>query len=439
MDSPLLTGRNRVQAALLLLVTALVVTSGCVGLLNDPDESQTETLETPQTDQSATETPEQSDTDDAASVETQAADEETPSDSGDDGTDTSDGSENSAGNGAATDSGSDAEPLLSYVPASADTIVTVDPSILTQESTITLANGSESTDEWNYSDLDAENHSLFDSTAETADVSSYLEAIDLYEAQLGINVSEVHSVTYVTEQRDGSRESKHHDGVAIVDTDLTWATVRDAIAQSDRIEGEFAERSYGGVKLYQVPKNGSAYDGTHTQEIWVADFGNGVFAVGSQEQVETVIDTRQGESAAVSGALREEAAAAEGLVTAVVNTSTDRSGTTDGSIATRLGADVETTVVEYAPEGETVRLNATFVAVGTEEARQIGSMLSIVLAGSQWIDDPEKAAIAEEIFEATTVETMDTRVQVEFEMDAERINALVERAEALEEDPGAAR
>ena len=141
----------------------------------------------------------------------------------------------------------------------------------------------------------------------------------------------------------------------------------------------------------------------------------------------------------MSGALREEAATAEGLVTAVVNTSTDRSGTTDGSTATKLGADVETTVVEYAPEGETVRLNATFVAVGTEEARQMGSMLSIALAGSQWIDDPEKAAIAEEIFKTTTIDTTDDRVRVEFEMDAERINTLVERAEALEEDPGAAR
>ena len=55
------------------------------------------------------------------------------------------------------------------------------------------------------------------------------------------------------------------------------------------------------------------------------------------------------------------------------------------------------------------------------------------MASQQTIDDPEKAAIAEEIFEATVVDATDNRVQFSFEMDAERVNELVDRAEDLEQ------
>jgi len=421
MRTPPLTGPSSLQAALLLLVTALVVTSGCVGLLNDPDESP----DAVEQDQAPGAPSEQSDADSATSIETQSVDERTGSDGGEDSADAGEAAD-TTGSTAST-----AEPLLDYVPESADAIVTVDPRVLTHDSTITLANGSESTHEWNYSDIDAENHSLFDSTAET-DVSSYRETIDLYEQELGINVSAVHSVTVVAAASERDHESGHHDHIAIVETELAWETVHDALTNKDGIDGEFVDRTYNGVTLYQLPKHGSA-DDTHVREPWVAEFGTGVFAVGSREQVEQVIDTHTGESPAVSGQLRDEAAAAEGLVTAVTNVTAHRDGNADEGAHAGLGGDVDTMVVEYAPDGGTIRLDTTFVTPGQEEADTVESMLGVVLASQQAIDDPEKAAIVEEMFEATTVDATDNRVQFSFEMDAERINELVERAEALEE------
>jgi len=434
MGSPPLTGRRRLQAVLLLLVTTLVVTGGCVGLLNEDDgneELSTETPDTDQADRSASDTDEQGETESAASAETQSSNAEEVSTSEEEADeDTDRPEENSEDTTAAARSASTAEPLLSYVPASADAIVTVDPGVLTHESTIALANGSESTDEWNYSDLDAD-HTLFDSAAETADVSSYRETIDLYEQQLGINVSEVHSVTVFTEEGDQNRESGHHDAVAIFDTEVTWATIHDALTQSDRIDGEFVERSHNSVQLYQIPKNHSAYSGSHAEETWVAVFGNGVFAVGSREQVETVIDTHTGESAAVGGALREEAAAAEGLVTVVADMPDDQEENPDDTRAAPM-PEVETTVVEYAPDGERVRLAVDFVTPDPNEARDLEGMLSFTLNSDGLIDDPEKAEIYAEISDRITVDKEDNRVQLEFEMDAERINELVERAEELE-------
>jgi len=427
MRTPPLTGHRSVQVALLLLVTTLVVTGGCVSLLNGPDESSAKTPDAVEPDQSPGETGEESDADSPTSVETQATAGGTGSDAGGDSAGSGDGPDSTA----TASSTSPAESQLDYVPASANAIVTVDPSLLTHESTVTLANGSESTYEWNYSDIDAGNHSLFDSTAET-DVSSYRETIELYEQQLGINVSEVHSVTFVSGASERDRESRHHDYIAIVETELGWETVHDTLTNKDGIDGEFVERSYSGVTLYQVPKHGSA-DGTHARETWVADFENGAFAVGSREQVEQVVDTHEGETAAVSGALRDEAAAAEGLVTAVANMTAHRDGSADDSANAGLSGNVETVVVEYDPGAETVRLDTTLVTPGQEEADQVESMLAFALASQRTIDDPEKAAIAEEIFEATVVDATDNRVQFSFEMDAERVNELVDRAEDLEQ------
>lgn len=301
------------------------------------------------------------------------------------------------------DSVDDSAPL-DDIPAEADGIVHFQTAVLSDSVTESMMDGLD--------DMEAAED------ASSADgPESWDDAVAEFEEETGIDPDDVHSMTMFA---GGStlEDGQEYSGV-ILKSDLDWEDFEEAAeeaADEEMNASDVEEDSYNGVTVYVEDDEFSDID------TWVADFGDGTFAMGPQPVVEDVIDTREGDAPGVDDDLRstyEEAT--EGYLMAAF-TLTDEQSDAAGDIAAEEAGigemfipDAEAMTMSYHTEDDQLNAEMDLVLQSSEDANTFTSFVQPIVeqpsAGEDPAPDEQPFAWVSDQF---SIESNDERVSMAF-------------------------
>lgn len=317
-----------------------------------------------------------------------------------------------------SDSVDDSAPL-DDIPEEADGIVHFQTGVLTDSTTESLMDG--------LAEMDAPED--VDDGLDEPD--SWDEAIDEFEDETDIDIDDVHSLTVFVgdEELEGSEE---YTGI-IVQSDLNWEDFENA-ADEEVETDDIEEDSYNDVTVYIEDDEFSDIDS------WIADFGDGTFALGPEPVIRDVIDTNQGDGPGIDDNLRDTyEGATEGYLTAAV-TLTDEQADVVGDIAAEEGGinemfipEAEAVTMSYHTEDDRMNAEMDIVLQSTEEAESFTSFAEPIIDPPSVEDDPDPAELPFEWFvDSAEIDSTDERVSLAFRADPDE---LLTALDSLDEAP----
>jgi hypothetical protein len=303
------------------------------------------------------------------------------------------------------DGGSDGTSAIGSVPAGVDTVMTFESGIVDDPTTVSLMNG---LIEMSGANVGGEQQSYEDILAE-AESESELSRDGFHSVTVFANASTV--------------ENEQYAGM-IAQTDWSW---EDLIAASNAtmgdIEEQLTEDSYNGVTVY---KNDTAQV---EEDAWIADFGDGTFAVGSSQAVKDVIDTRQGDAEPFSGDLRNAYENAEDgymkMAMVVPEDQVSQAGQQTG-VPTNFVPTPEIVTMTYYTGDNTMNLDAQMTMANQEEAEQFSQVVGATLdPPSDSSQGPQSGPFAM-LVEATDVKQNGKDVTVGVSMTPDELLTVIE-------------
>ncbi len=302
-----------------------------------------------------------------------------------------------------SDSADDSAPL-DEIPAEADGLVHVQTGVLTDSVTESMMDGLAEMDSPEGVDDDLDEPESWD------------EAVGEFEDETDIDIEDVHSMTMFAgdEELDGTEE---YAGV-IVQSDLSWEDFEEA-ADEEVETDDIEEDSYNDVTVYVEDDEFSDVDS------WIADFGDGTFALGPEPVVRDVIDTSQGDAPGIDDDLRSTYDdATEGYLTAAV-TLTEEQADTAGDIAAEEGGigemfipEAEAVTMSYHTDDEQLNAEMDIVLQSTEEAESFTSFAEPIVDPPSVEENPDPAEQPFEWFvDSAEIDSDDERVSLAFRAD----------------------
>lgn len=280
------------------------------------------------------------------------------------------------------ESGVDDSPPLDDIPADADGVVHIKSSVVTDSTTDTVMN------------------EVLNATAEKTGDADVPETWDDVLAELdsegGIGVDDVHSSTTFV-----STEGEVPYAGTILKTSLDWSDIESAYDGKTDVE----EDSYNGVTVYVqttdlTPPDDAAFGGfgeppVEEVETWIADFGDGTFAIGSEEAVTDVVDTRQGDAPGIDDDLRSTFEnTTEGHVTAALTVSDEQNErasefiTEEAGVPAMLLPEVDAVTMSYHTQDGRLTTEVDVVFGSADEAEMVAGFVEPATELPDAPDDP---------------------------------------------------
>jgi len=264
--------------------------------------------------------------------------------------------------------GGGGDGAVDSVPADVNGVVYLDGSIATDRATTELMNGL---------------IEMSDQQMAPDDPSNWDEVLEEAESESDISIEDFDSATLFFRggtDIDTGDVGEEYAGM-IVESDWAW---EDIVAAADGDMDDVEEQTYNGVTVY--------VDSAEGNEGWVADFGDGSFAFGTENAVKDVIDTREGDADSFGGDLRDAYdSAGDGLMKVAVDLSEESIGANDPTTP-----EVSVMTMSYSSSGSEMQFSAQMTVPSEEDAEEFANTLSFGLnAVTQ--EDPELSALAENL------------------------------------------
>lgn len=327
------------------------------------------------------------------------------------------------------DDTTDDSPPLDDIPADADGIVHLKSGVLTDSTTETLMNGLLETD------------AASNTNTEMEPPENWEEVLNELESESDVAVDDVYSATMFV-GGEPSAEGEQYAGF-ILKTDLNWEDLQSAI-EDESVETDTREESYNGVTVYVQEANLDGVEDTEigdqaemdNVETWVADFGDGRFAFGTEQVVKDVIDTRQGDGEGIDEELRTTfEGTTEGYMTAAF-TLTDQQSSMASDIASEeagVGSmfipEADAVTMSYHTENGQMNMETDLVLQSSEDASTFTSFVQPFVSPP---DAPENPSPGDQpidwLIDSVTINAEDERVSMSFNVGPEK---LVDALEAL--------
>jgi hypothetical protein len=303
----------------------------------------------------------------------------------------------------------DDSPPLDDIPADADGIVHVKSSVATNSATDTVMN-----------------EVLNATAAKTGDEdvpATWDDVLAELDAEGGIGVDDVHSSTTFV-----STEGEVPYAGTILKTSLDWSDIEAAYDGETDLE----EDSYNGVTVYVqttdlTPPEDTAFGGfgeppVDEVETWIADFGDGTFAVGSEDVVTDVIDTRQAEAPGIDDDLRSTFEnTTDGHVTAALTVSDEQNEratefiTEEAGVPAMLLPEVDAVTMSYYTEDGQLNNEVNVVLGSADEAEMVAGFVEPATELPDAPDDPSpEDNPAAWVVDSVSVDTEENRVTLAF-------------------------
>jgi hypothetical protein len=309
------------------------------------------------------------------------------------------------------DGGSDGPNPIDSVPEGVDTVMQFESGVVDDPTTVTLMNG---LIDMGGADMGGEDQSYEDILAE-AESESELSRDGFDSLTVFANAEAI--------------ENEEYAGM-IAQTDWSWEDlIKASEATTDDIEDDLTEDSYNGVTVY---KNDTAQV---EEEAWIADFGDGTFAVGSSQAVKDVIDTRAGDAEPFSGDLRDAYNNAQDgymkMAMVVPEEQVSEAGEQTG-VPTNFVPTPDIVTMTYHTGDDTMNFDAQMTMANEEEAEQfnqvVGATLDPPSDSSQGGGDGPFAMLVE----ATDVNQNGKDVTIGFSMTPDEILTVLESLQNLQ-------
>jgi len=296
--------------------------------------------------------------------------------------------------------GGDGAPPIDSVPAGVDTVMTFESGIIDDPTTVTLMDG------------------LIEMSGGD---QTYEELLEQAESESELSRDGFNSLAVFTDA--ASVDESEYAGM-IADTDWSWdELVAASNATGEDVADDLEEDSYNGVTVY---KNQTSQV---EEEAWIADLGDGAFALGSSQAVKDVIDTREGDASPFGGDLRDAYESAEDgylkLAMLVPEDQVDDAGQQAG-VSAEFVPTPEVVTMTYFTDGDTMNLDAQMTMADGEEAEQFNQVVGGALdpatddsAGND--EDPFRI-----LTDATDVSRDGTEVTVSVSITPEELLTVVE-------------
>jgi hypothetical protein len=305
------------------------------------------------------------------------------------------------------DSADDSAPLGS-VPADADGVTHVEPAVLTDSVTESVVEEALDSDAVSESD---------------ADWGTWEDTLTQFENETDIALDDIHSMTTFTGSVDGE---ELYTGT-IFKTDLDWETLQTAGEE----DVEFEETSYNGVTVYETDEE--MFDDSS----WVADFGDGTFAVGTDAAVKDVIDTREGDAPGIDAELQDlYEGTTDGYVRAATTLSDEQAEMANsitsegGGFGELFAPEVEAVTMSYHTEDDQLNAETDVVFNSSDGAETYAGFLEPFLSPSSLDEDPDpEEQPIEWLLDSTTVDSSEDRVTLAFRAGPENLVTALEAAE----------
>lgn len=303
-----------------------------------------------------------------------------------------------------------ASPLDS-VPDDVDGVVYAESEIATDDQTTELLDG---VIEMQANESDAD-----------ADVPETWEGVlEELNNETALDLAAFDSVTLFMQASDTTDDDSEEYGGAIVQSDWAWEDVT-GVLDEENMSVDFEQREYEGVTVYvgtgdSADQDGSGDGPAGDQSMWVADFGDGTFALGTETVVKDVVDTREGDADSFGGDLRDAyEETTDGYFRAAFNVTegqTDAVSDIAAEQAPMGGAIVPEasvmTMSYYTADGE-MTLETDLRMESQEEASQFESLLDPFLDPETIDEAPDPAQEPFDWFVAsTTVDQTDETVTI---------------------------
>jgi hypothetical protein len=329
----------------------------------------------------------------------------------------------------------DDSPPLEDIPADADGIVHMKSAVLTDSTTETLMNGL----------LEMDAASTAGTEMETPE--NWDEVLSDIESESGIAVDDVYSMTMFAGGNPGADEE--YAGF-ILKSNLAWEDLQSAVG-NDSLETDTREESYNGVTVYVQEADldsveASEIAGTDQAKVddvetWVADFGDGQFAFGTEQVVKDVIDTRQGDGDGIDEELRTSfEGTTEGYMTAAFTLTDEQSSMASDIASEEAGVgsmflpSVEAVTMSYHTENDQMNMEMDLVLESSEDA---STFTSFVQPSVSPPNAPENPAPGEKpidwLIDSVTLDSENERVTMSFNAGPEK---LLDALEALSSQSG---
>jgi len=307
------------------------------------------------------------------------------------------------------DGGSDGATAIESVPSGVDTVMTFESGIVDDPTTVTLMNG------------------LIEMGNMGGEQQSYEDILAEVESQSELSRDGFHSVTVFTNA--SSVENEQYAGM-IAQTDWSWEDLIEASeATMDDIEEDLTEDSYNGVTVY---KNDTAQV---EEDAWIADFGDGTFAVGSSQAVKDVIDTRQGDAEPFSGDLRNAYDNAEDgymkMAMVVPEEQVSQAGQQTG-VPTNFVPTPEIVTMTYHTGDDMMNLDAQMTMANQEEAEQFNQVVGATLDPPSDSSQGAQAGPFATLVEATDVNQNGKDVTIGFSITPEDLLTVLESLQNMQ-------
>jgi hypothetical protein len=264
--------------------------------------------------------------------------------------------------------GGGGDGAVDSVPADVNGVMYLDGSIATDRATTELMNGL---------------IEMSDQQMAPGDPSNWDEVLEEVESESDISIEDFDSATFFFRggtEIDTGDVGEEYAGM-IVESDWAW---EDIVAAADGGMGDVEEQTYNGVTVY--------VDSAEGEQGWVADFGDGTFAFGTENAVKDVIDTREGDADSFGGDLRDAYdSAGDGLMKVAVDLSEESIGANDPTTP-----EVSVMTMSYSSSGSEMQFSAQMTVPSEEDAEEFANTLSFGL-NAMTQEDPELSALAENL------------------------------------------
>lgn len=315
------------------------------------------------------------------------------------------------------DSADDSAPLES-VPADADGVSHVKAAVLSDSVTESLV-----------TEVLESDAAAVDDDIEWDD---WEEVLTEFENETDLSLDDVHSMTSFTGL--GTDDEREYAGV-ILKTDLDWETLKTAGEE----DTAFEENSYNGVTVYETDEE------MLDESTWVADFGDGTFAAGTEAAVKDVIDTREGDAPGIDAELRslyEETT--DGYVRSATILSDEQSemasdiASEESGFGSLFAPDAQGVTMSYHTEDDQLNAETDIVFNSTDDAETFAGFVEPFISPPSLEEnpDPEEQPV-EWLLDSTTVNSDGDRVTLAFRAGPETLVSALEATENTDTDwPG---
>jgi hypothetical protein len=308
------------------------------------------------------------------------------------------------------ESADDSAPLDS-IPEEADGLVHVKAAIVSDSATESVMDGL------------AEMETMEGEAVDSPD--SWDDILTEFENETDIDNEDLHSMT--TFGGNGTGDSVQDYSGVIIKSDLSWDEFK-AVAEEDVEAENITEDSYNGVTIYTAEREHA--DG----ESWVADFGDGTFAMGPESVVKDVIDTREGDAPGMDDDLQSYYEdATDGYIRGAF-TLTDKQASTAGNIAAEEAGvgqmfvpQAEAVTMSYHTEDDQINMEMDMVLQSAEDAESFTGFVEPIVEppSGEENPDPKESPFAWSVSQFT-IDSEGERVTMSFKAGPDKLVTALE-------------